>query len=115
MAENFDVKLTKKCYTPDSSYRQNIWIGDYQREYDEFQKYPEAFWDRAARALHRFSQYLKVKKWNYPYAPRFARINPKISNDHQGYSDEEHSFFQIRNRKKKRTKQTLRFTGGGKW
>jgi len=72
MAENFDVRLTEKYYTPDPSYRQNSWIGDYQKAYEEFRKDPEAFWDRIARELHWFSPYSKVRDWNYPYARWFV-------------------------------------------
>ncbi|RPI39655.1 MAG: acetate--CoA ligase [Methanoregulaceae archaeon] len=72
MAEDFNVRLTEKYYTPDPSYRQNSWIGDYQKAYDEFQKDPEAFWDRIAHELHWFSPYTKVREWNYPYARWFV-------------------------------------------
>ncbi len=72
MAEQFDVKLTDKYYTPDPSYQQNSWIGDYRKAYDDFQKDPEAFWDRIARELHWFSPYTNVKEWNYPYARWFV-------------------------------------------
>jgi acetyl-CoA synthetase len=71
MAEDFNVKLTEKYYTPDPSYWQNSWIGDYQTAYDEFRKDPDAFWDRIARELHWFSPYTTVKEWNYPYARWF--------------------------------------------
>ena len=72
MAENFDVRLTEKYYTPDPSYRQNSWIGNYQKAYEEFQKDPDAFWDRIAQELHWFSPYSKVKDWNHPYACWFV-------------------------------------------
>jgi acetyl-CoA synthetase len=72
MAEVFNVKLTDKYYLPDPSYRQNSLIGDYQKAYDDFQKDPEAFWDRIARELHWFSPYEKVREWNYPYARWFT-------------------------------------------
>jgi acetyl-CoA synthetase len=72
MAEDFNVKFTEKYYTPDPSYRQNSWIGDYLKVYDEFRKDPEAFWDRIARELHWFSPYSKVREWNYPYARWFV-------------------------------------------
>jgi acetyl-CoA synthetase len=72
MAEQFNVRLTEKYYTPDPSYRQNSWIGDYQKAYDEFQKDPDAFWDQIAQELHWFSPYSKVKEWNYPYARWFV-------------------------------------------
>jgi acetyl-CoA synthetase len=71
MGEDFSVKLTEKYYTPDPSYWQNSWIGDYQTAYDEFRKDPDAFWDRIARELHWFSPYTTVKEWNYPYARWF--------------------------------------------
>jgi acetyl-CoA synthetase len=72
MAENFEVRLTEKYYTPDPSYRQNSWIGDYQKAYEKFKKDPDAFWDGIARELHWFSPYSKVKEWNYPYARWFV-------------------------------------------
>jgi acetyl-CoA synthetase len=71
MAEDFDVKLTDKYYTPDPSYRKNSWMGDYQEAYDEFRNDPDGFWDHAAQELHWFTPYTKVKEWNYPYARWF--------------------------------------------
>jgi acetyl-CoA synthetase len=72
MAENFDVKLSEKYYSPDPSYKQNSWLGDYQKAYDDFLQDPDGFWDRIARELHWFSPYSKVKEWNYPYARWFT-------------------------------------------
>jgi acetyl-CoA synthetase len=72
MAENFNVRLTEKYYTPDPSYRQNSWIGNYQKAYEEFLNNPDAFWDRIAKELHWFSPYAKVREWNYPYARWFV-------------------------------------------
>jgi acetyl-CoA synthetase len=71
MAEDFDVKFTEKHYTPDPSYRQNSWLGDYSQAYEEFRKDPDAFWDKIAQELHWFSPYAKVKEWNFPYARWF--------------------------------------------
>ncbi len=71
MAEDFDVILSEKTYTPDHSARQNSWIGDYSKAYDEFRKDPDAFWDRAAKELYWFTPYKKVKEWNYPFARWF--------------------------------------------
>jgi len=71
MAEDFDVKLTEKQYTPDPLYRQNSWLGDYSEAYKEFERDPDAFWDKIARELHWFSPYSKVKEWNFPYAHWF--------------------------------------------
>ena len=72
MAEDFAVKLTDKYYTPDPSYRKNSWMGDYQEAYAEFRKDPDGFWDRAAKELHWFTPYSRVKEWNYPYARWFT-------------------------------------------
>lgn len=72
MAENFNVRLTEKYYTPDPSYRQNSWIGNYQKAYEEFLNNPDAFWDRIAKELHWFTPYAKVREWNYPYARWFV-------------------------------------------
>ncbi|NMB79128.1 MAG: acetate--CoA ligase [Methanomicrobiales archaeon] len=71
MAEDFDVRLAEKNYVPDPSYQQNSWLGDYQKAYAEFQKDPDAFWDRIAKELHWFRPYSRVKEWNYPYAKWF--------------------------------------------
>ena len=71
MAEDFNVRFTEKHYTPDPSYRQNDWVGDYATAYQDFLKDPERFWDNVARELYWFSPYRKVKEWNYPYARWF--------------------------------------------
>ena len=68
MAEKFDVKLENKCYSPDPSYKEQSWIGDYKKAYQEFLSDPDAFWDSAAKEIDWFSPYEKVKEWNYPYA-----------------------------------------------
>jgi acetyl-CoA synthetase len=79
MAENFDVRFTEKHYTPDPSYQQNSWLGDYSKAYQEFEKDPDAFWDKIARELHWFSPYSKVKEWNYPYARWFLNGKTNIT------------------------------------
>jgi acetyl-CoA synthetase len=71
MTEDFNVKLSEKCYLPDHSYKQNSWIGDYKKAYEDFIRDPDGFWDKAARELHWFTPYTKVKTWNYPYARWF--------------------------------------------
>jgi acetyl-CoA synthetase len=81
MTENFDVKLTEKNYTPDPSYKQNSWIGDYQTAYDEFRKDPDGFWDKIAHELDWFSPYTKVKEWNYPYARWFIDGKTNITHN----------------------------------
>ena len=72
MADTFDVRLTEKYYMPDPSYKENSWVGDYQKAYDNFLRDPEGFWDRVARELHWFSPYNKVREWNFPYAQWFT-------------------------------------------
>ncbi|MFA4876819.1 MAG: acetate--CoA ligase [Methanoregula sp.] len=79
MAEDFDVKLTEKNYLPDPSYRKNSWLGDYSKAYAEFERDPDAFWDRIARDLHWFSPYTRVKEWNYPYARWFLNGKTNIT------------------------------------
>ena len=81
MTGNFDVKLTEKNYTPDPSYKQNSWIGDYQTAYDEFRKDPDGFWDKIAHELDWFSPYTKVKEWNYPYARWFVDGKTNITHN----------------------------------
>jgi acetate--CoA ligase len=82
MAESFDVPLVEdeKFYIPDPSYKQNAWIKDYQKAYDEFLADPDGFWDKAARHLEWFSPWDKVKEWNYPYAKWF--VNAKLNITH---------------------------------
>ena len=81
MTGNFDVKLTEKNYTPDLSYKQNSWIGDYETAYDEFRKDPDGFWDKIAHELDWFSPYTKVKEWNYPYARWFVDGKTNITHN----------------------------------
>jgi acetyl-CoA synthetase len=81
MADNFDVILTEKNYTPDPSYRRNSWVGDYQTAYDEFRKDPDGFWDKIGRELDWFSPYTKVKEWNYPYARWFVDGKTNITHN----------------------------------
>lgn len=68
-----------KYYTPDPSYRVRSWIGDYGWTYNEFKKDPEQFWDRIARKLHWFSEWDKVREWNYPYAKWFVNGKTNIT------------------------------------
>ncbi|PKL63609.1 MAG: acetate--CoA ligase [Methanomicrobiales archaeon HGW-Methanomicrobiales-3] len=79
MAEDFDVKFTDRHYTPDPSYRQNSWLGDYQKAYEEFTRDPDAFWDRIASELHWFTPYTQVKEWNFPYARWFLNGKTNIT------------------------------------
>jgi acetyl-CoA synthetase len=79
MAEDFDVRFTEKHYTPDPSYQQNSWLGDYAKAYEDFLKDPDAFWDKIARELHWFSPYSKVKEWNYPHARWFLNGKTNIT------------------------------------
>ena len=60
MAENVDVNLVEqmKYYSPRPDYRQNSWVGNFQKAYDEFLADPYAFWSTRAQELD----------WKYPYA-----------------------------------------------
>lgn len=79
MAEDFDVKFTDRHYTPDPSYCQNSWLGDYSKAYEEFTRDPDAFWDRIAQELHWFTPYTQVKEWNFPYARWFLNGKTNIT------------------------------------
>jgi len=79
MAEDFDVKFTDRHYMPDPSYRQNSWLGDYTKAYEEFTRDPDAFWDRIAQELHWFTPYTQVKEWNFPYARWFLNGKTNIT------------------------------------
>ena len=78
MEESAD-KHGAKYYTPDPSYRQNSWLGDYTWAYNEFLKDPEAFWANIARKLHWFSVWDKVCEWNFPYAKWFVNGKTNIT------------------------------------
>ncbi|HEX3001060.1 MAG TPA: acetate--CoA ligase [Methanoregula sp.] len=79
MTEDFDVRLVEdvKSYTPDPQYKQNAWMGDYQKAYNEFLANPDAFWEKMAKELDWIKPWDTVKEWNYPYAKWFtgARLN----------------------------------------
>ncbi|MDH7593478.1 MAG: acetate--CoA ligase [Methanomicrobiales archaeon] len=79
MAERFDVKLIEKekRYYPDPSYKENAWVKDYQKMYDEFIADPSAFWGKIAEELDWFSTWDRVMEWNYPYARWF--LNAKLN------------------------------------
>nr|WP_319377081.1 acetate--CoA ligase [uncultured Methanoregula sp.] len=79
MTDDFDVKLVESTvrYTPDSSYKRNSWVGDYEKAYRDFVADPDAFWDRIARDLDWMKPYDKVKEWKYPYAQWF--VNAKLN------------------------------------
>ena len=72
MAESADKKPEVKYYTPDPSYRQNSWMGDYGWAYNEFLKDPDGFWAKIASKLHWYAPWDKVREWNYPYAKWFV-------------------------------------------
>ena len=65
--------------TPDPSYRQHSWMGDYTWAYNEFLKDPDEFWAKIARKLHWFSPWDKVREWNYPYAKWFVNGKTNIT------------------------------------
>lgn len=81
MKESFDVKLVEheKYYTPDAKYKQNSWLGDYQKIYDEFLADPDAFWGKIAQELDWIQPWDVVKEWNYPYAKWFTNAKLNIT------------------------------------
>jgi acetyl-CoA synthetase len=81
MKESFDVRLVndEKYYNPDPSYKQNAWMGNYQKAYDEFLADPEAFWSRMAGELEWIRSWDSVKEWNYPYVKWFANAKLNIT------------------------------------
>ncbi|MDO8873437.1 MAG: acetate--CoA ligase [Methanoregula sp.] len=81
MKESFDVKLVEneKSYTPDAKYKQNSWMGDYQKAYDEFLADPDGFWDKMASELEWIRPWSAVKEWNYPYAKWFINAQLNIT------------------------------------
>lgn len=81
MTEDFDVRLVEdvKSYTPDPQYKKNAWMGDYQKNYNEFLANPDAFWEKMAKELDWIKPWDKVKEWNYPYAKWFTGAKLNIS------------------------------------
>ncbi len=81
MKESFDVKLVEneKYYTPDSNYKRNSWMGDYQKAYNEFLADPDAFWSKMAHELDWIRPWDAVLEWNYPYAKWFTNAKLNIS------------------------------------
>lgn len=79
MAEQFDMKLVEeaKYYTPRPEYREKAWVRDYDAEYQEFLKDPEAFWGKVAKELDWFKSLETVLDWKYPYARWF--VNAKLN------------------------------------
>lgn len=77
MEESAQLQPAAKYFTPDPSYREHSWMGDYTWTYNEFKKDPDQFWDRIARKLFWFSGWDKVRELNYPYAKWF--INGKTN------------------------------------
>jgi acetyl-CoA synthetase len=77
MKTTFDVKLESTSYTPDSSYRDESWIGDYETAYQRFLDDPDEFWASAAGELEWYRPWDRVKEWNFPYAKWFtgAKLN----------------------------------------
>jgi acetyl-CoA synthetase len=79
MTEDFDVKLVESTvrYTPDPSYRNNSWLGDYETAYREFLADPERFWEKIAGDLDWIERWDRVRQWDYPYAKWF--VNAKLN------------------------------------
>jgi acetyl-CoA synthetase len=81
MADDFDVKLIENAryYTPDSEYRKNAWMKDYQKTYKEFLADPEGFWGKVAHHLDWIKPWDKVLEWKYPYAKWFTNAKLNIT------------------------------------
>ncbi|HWQ66833.1 MAG TPA: acetate--CoA ligase [Methanospirillum sp.] len=81
MAEDFEVKLEKKSYTPDPSYQENSALGDYKKAYADFLKDPDGFWDTQAKELEWMRPWDAVKEWHYPDAKWFtnAQLNVTVN------------------------------------
>ena len=79
MAENFDVKLDKKTYIPDPSYKEHSALGDYKKSYESFMADPEAFWAEKAQEIDWIKPWDKVKEWNWPNARWFTGGKLNIS------------------------------------
>jgi acetyl-CoA synthetase len=95
MAEDFSVKLdTAKYYTPDPTYIERSWTGDYSQRYQEFLANPTTFWEEIARELEWYQEWDQVLEWDYPYAKWF--LNGKLNVTHNCL--DRHVFNQRRNK-----------------
>jgi len=82
MTEDFDVKLeVAKYYTPDPSYREQSWIGDYETAYQKFLDDPDGFWEEKAKELEWFSPWSRVREWDFPYARWFTGATLNITHN----------------------------------
>jgi len=81
MTEDFDVRLVEevKYYTPDPRYKQDAWMGDYQKAYNDFLANPEQFWAGMADELDWIAQWDRVREWEYPYAKWFTNAKLNIT------------------------------------
>jgi acetyl-CoA synthetase len=79
MSEKFDVKLETRTYQPDSIYREQSWMGDWETAYRRFLDDPEGFWAGIAGELEWFRPWEKVRVWNHPYAQWFAGAKLNIT------------------------------------
>jgi acetyl-CoA synthetase len=81
MKESFNVKLVEdvKTYTPDSQYKKQAWMGDYQKAYNDFLADPDGFWGKMASELEWIRPWNAVKEWNYPYAKWFVNAQLNIT------------------------------------
>ncbi|KXS42062.1 MAG: acetyl-CoA synthetase [Methanolobus sp. T82-4] len=79
MSDNFDVKLDTKSYLPDPSVKEDSWIGDYEKVYEESVKDPEAHWEKVAEELEWFEKWDRVREWEHPYAKWFVNAKMNIT------------------------------------
>jgi len=80
MADDFEVKLEQaKYYTPSEKCRENTWIGDYKKRYQEFLADPDGFWSSVAHELSWFSEWDQVREWKYPDARWFLNGKTNIT------------------------------------
>ncbi|WOF15222.1 acetate--CoA ligase [Methanoplanus sp. FWC-SCC4] len=73
-----EKKITKvPVYTPDKSYKDFRWMGDYEKIYRESVENPEKFWEGIAKELDWEKKWDNVLEWNYPDAKWFsgAKLN----------------------------------------
>jgi acetyl-CoA synthetase len=79
MSERFDVKIDAPSYLPDPAIRENAWIPDYQRAYDEYLQDPTGFWEKVAGELTWFSPWDQVMEWQHPDARWFTNATLNVS------------------------------------
>jgi len=73
------LQKASRVIQPSPELKSQLYIQDYEREYQRSIADPETFWGNIARELDWFSPWEKVLDWNYPWAKWFTGATCNIS------------------------------------